>query len=90
MNNEVASLMNNYGISSGNLFKVIPEGDTSTLHYSLFTIHSLFQILFEITLQQALQSLAVAGLVTGHLVDGLQNAAFQAAYLQGAWMAYLY
>ena len=43
--------------------------------------------LLEVTVQQALQSLAVTGLVPGHLVDGLQNAAFQAAYLQGrGWL----
>ena len=50
----------------------------------------LFSILLEVTLQQAFQTAAVASLVAGHLMDGLQNAAFQAAYLQGAWMAYLY
>ena len=43
--------------------------------------------LLEVTLQHALQSLAVASLVASHLVDGLQNAAFQAAYLQGrGWL----
>ena len=43
--------------------------------------------LLEVTLQQALQSLAVTGLVAGHFMDGLQNAAFQAAYLQGrGWL----
>ena len=32
----------------------------------------------------------MTGLVTSHLVDGLQNAAFQAAYLQGrGWLFYL-
>ena len=49
-----------------------------------------FKILLEVTLQQTLQSLAVTSLVASHFVDGLQNAAFQAAYLQGAWMAFLY
>ena len=49
-----------------------------------------YMFLLEVTLQQTLQSLAVTSLVAGHLVDGLQNAAFQAAYLQGAWMAFLY
>ena len=43
-----------------------------------------YMFLLEVTLQQALQCLAVASLVTGHLMDSLQNAAFQAAYLQGA------
>ena len=44
-------------------------------------------ILLEISLQQTLQCLAVAGFVASHLVDGLQNAAFQAAYLQGrGWL----
>ena len=46
--------------------------------------------LLEVTLQHALQSNAVTSLVAGHFMDGLQNAAFQAAYLQGAWMAFLY
>ena len=46
--------------------------------------------LLEVTIQQTLQGNTVASLVTSHLVDGLQNAAFQAAYLQGAWMAFLY
>ena len=43
--------------------------------------------LLEVTLQQAFQSAAMAGLVAGHFMDGLQNAAFQAAYLQGrGWL----
>ena len=49
-----------------------------------------FYILLEVPLQQALQGDAVTGLVTGHLVDGLQNAAFQAANVQGrGWLFYL-
>ena len=46
--------------------------------------------LLKVSLEKSLEGDAVAGLVPGHLVDGLQNAAFQAAYLQGAWMAFLY
>ena len=46
--------------------------------------------LLKVALQQTLQSLAVSCFVLSHFVDSLQNAAFQAAYLQGAWMAYLY
>ena len=43
--------------------------------------------LLEISVEQTLQCLAVAGLVASHFVDGLQNAAFQAAYLQGrGWL----
>ena len=40
-------------------------------------------ISLEVTLQQAFQTAAVTSLVASHFVDGLQNAAFQAAYLQG-------
>ena len=32
--------MDNCGISFGNIFKNVAFGDTSTFHYSLFTIHS--------------------------------------------------
>ena len=37
--------------------------------------------LLEVTLQQALQSDAVASPVTSHLMDGLQNAVFRVVYL---------
>ena len=38
--------------------------------------------LAEISLQQTGESLAVAGLVAGHLVDGMQNTPLQGVYLQ--------
>jgi len=49
---------------------------------------NFIELLSEVALQQSGKSLAVSGFVARHFVDGLQNAAFQAAYLQGrGWLA---